>query len=91
MLAVTVDQVKAGAAVAAAALVVLAIGSAWLMRTIVQKAVVAVVLVVLAAVVWTQRGSLDDCADQVRASGGRSDTTCSFFGRDVTIATDRGR
>jgi uncharacterized membrane protein YfcA len=69
-----------------------AIASAWLMKTIVQKVVSFAVLAVLAAIVWSQRASLQDCADKVKenlAAGATADTTCSFFGTDVTIKAPR--
>ena len=95
MLALTLDQAKTIAVVVAVALVVLALVSAWIMKTIAQKVALVVILGLLALVVWTQRASLDECADKVRAEAradvGRVDTTCSFFGRDVTISTGRGR
>lgn len=93
MLALTLDQAKTIAVVVAAALVVLALVAAWIMKTIAQKVALVVVLGLLALVVWTQRASLDECADEVRseARAGRVDTTCSFFGRDVTISTGRDR
>jgi hypothetical protein len=89
MLALTLDQAKTIATLAVAVLVVGAIGSAWLMKEIMQKVALVVILGLLAVLVWTQRSSLDDCADRVRAAGFSDDTTCSFFGRDVTISTNR--
>lgn len=93
MLALTLDQAKTLAVVVAVALVVLALVSAWIMKTIAQKLALAAILALLAIVVWTQRSSLDECADKVRAEAltdaARIDTTCSFFGRDVTISTGR--
>lgn len=93
MLALTLDQATRIAAIAAGALVVLAIGSAWLMKTVAQKLALAVILGLLAVVVWTQRASLQECADKVRAEARTQvtqvDTTCAFLGRDVTISTVR--
>ena len=43
--------------------------------------------------VWTQRASLNDCADGVLESlraGAVDDATCTFFGRDVTIRAPLG-
>jgi cobalamin biosynthesis protein CobD/CbiB len=89
MLALTLGQAKAIGVLVVIALIALAIGSAWLMKTIMQKVALVVILGLLAILVWTQRSSLDDCADRVRAAGLRGDTTCSFFGRDVQISTNR--
>lgn len=95
MLALTLGQAKTIALVAATALVVLAGVSAWVMKTVAQKLAVAVILGLLAVLVWSQRAALQECADKVRdaADGGvtQVDTTCSFFGRDVTISTARDR
>jgi hypothetical protein len=89
MIALTLGQAKTIAVLIVIVLVVLAIGSAWLVKTIAQKAALAVILALLAIVVWTQRSSLDDCADRVRASNLQEDTTCEFFGRNIEISTNR--
>lgn len=93
MLALTLGQAKTIAVAVAVVLVALAVVSAWLMKTVAQKAAFAAILVLLAALVWSQRSSLQECADKVRAevSANRTevDTTCTFIGRDVTISTKR--
>ncbi len=87
VLALTLDQAK-GAALAVVALLVLgAVASAWLMKTVVQKVVVALILLLVALLVWTQRASLDECADKVRSVGFNGETTCSFLGNDINIST----
>lgn len=93
MFALTLEQATRFAMVAAVVLVALAVASAWLMKTVTQKVALAVVLGALAVLVWTQRTSLQDCAERVRSGAGASqvDTTCSFLGRDVTIPTRRDR
>ena len=89
MLALSLGQAKAIAIVAVIAFVVLGLVSAWLMKTIVQKVVALVVLLGLAGVMWFQRDSLQDCADEARARADARDfsgeLTCSFLGRDVTF------
>jgi hypothetical protein len=89
MLALTLGAAKNIAMLVVVVLAALAIGSAWIMKTIAQKAAVAVILALLAVIVWTQRSSLTECADKVREAGVRVDTTCSFLGRDVEISTNR--
>lgn len=89
MLALTLGQAKTVAVLIVIVLLALAIGSAWLMKTIAQKAAVAIIMVLLALLVWSQRSSLDECADKVREGGIRGDTTCAFFGRDIKISTNR--
>jgi membrane protein implicated in regulation of membrane protease activity len=88
MFALTLEAAKNGAIVAVVVLAALAIAAAWLMKSIAQKAALAAVLGLLAILVWTQRASLDDCANRVndsRAAGTLTDTTCTFLGRDITI------
>jgi hypothetical protein len=92
----TLDQAQTVAIVATTALVVGAIASFWVMKSLVQKLLVAGLLGVLAFAVWTQRGALQDCADKVQDNFTRSgtslsviDTECSFFGVSVTISDPR--
>jgi len=91
MLAITLDQAKTLAIVIVVGLLVLAVAWAWLMKTIVQKLIGVAIIVALAAVVWFQRGSLQDCADKVKASAAVTgvDTTCTFFGQDIHISASR--
>jgi hypothetical protein len=73
--------------------VVLAVVAALLIKMIVSKLVVVALLVIVAAVAWQQRDAVLDCADGVRqtlAQGAADDTTCTFFGRDVTVASPLG-
>lgn len=96
MLALTLDDAKTIAVVAAAALVAGAVVALWAMKTVLQKVMTALVLAVLAFAVWTQRQSLVDCADKVQASYDRigtdvtlADTDCSFFGLTISISDPR--
>lgn len=94
MLALTLGQAKAIAIALVVFLLLLAVISAWVMKEVMQKVMFAAVLGLLALLVWTQRAALDDCSERVRdqvAEQGRRgvDTTCSFFGRDITISTGR--
>ncbi len=96
VIAVTLEQAQTIAVVATTALVVGAIASFWVMKSLVQKLIVASLLAVLAFAVWTQRGALQDCADKVQANYARSgtsvtvfDTECSFFGLSITISDPR--
>ena len=63
------------------------VGHAFAVRSFLRGA--NLFLALLALLVWTQRSSLDECADKVREGGLRVDTTCSFFGRDIKISTNR--
>ena len=90
MLALTLGQAKTIAALVVVVLIGLAIASAWIMKEVMQKVALVVILGLLALLVWTQRASLQECSDKVRAAGVNVndpdvDTTCSFFGRDIEI------
>lgn len=93
MLALNLGEAKNIALAIVAVLVLLAIGSAWLMKTMMQKVALVLILGLLAVVVWLLRADLEQCADDVRtdlATGQRAvDTTCSFFGADVQISSSR--
>jgi len=70
--------------------VVLAVVAALLIKVIVSKLIVVALLVVVAAAAWQQRDAVLDCADSIRhtlSEGAADDTTCTFFGRDVTVAS----
>ncbi len=96
MFALTLDDARTIAIVTAIALAAGAVVSFWIMKSIVQKLTVAVLLAVLAFAFWTQRVSLQDCADKVQDSFERAgtevvivDTDCSFFGITVPISDPR--
>lgn len=87
--AVTTDDAKTIGAVVVVGFAVLAIGAAWLMKTIVQKVILAVVLAGIAVAVWSQRAAVDDCVADVRESvGSEQGTTCTFFGIEVDVPVD---
>lgn len=82
----------AGLAIAAGA-VVLAVVVAVVVKWVIGKVVAVLLLAGLAGVVWWQRGSVEDCADQVRrtlAAGATDATTCTFFGNEVTVDSPLG-
>ena len=94
--ALTLDQATTIAGITAVVLVVLGVLAFWVMKTVVQKLVVATLLGLLAFAVWSQRTALQDCADKVQANFEQAgtavtflDTECSFFGVNVTIADPR--
>lgn len=94
--AITLDAAKNVAIAVAATFLIGAVLAAWLMKTILQKVAVALVLAILAFAVWSQRTSLQECADKVQAAYSREgtdvtliDTECSFFGATITISDPR--
>ena len=96
VLALTLDDAKTIAIVVATVLAVGAVVSFWIMKSIVQKLAVAALLGVSAFAVWTQRVSLQDCADKVQNNFERAgadvsvtDTECSFFGITITVSDPR--
>ena len=96
MLALTLDEAKTIAIVVATVLAVGAVVSFWIMKSILQKLAVAALLALLAFAVWSQRVSLQDCADKVQDNFALvdtdvvvTDTDCSFFGVTVTISDPR--
>jgi uncharacterized membrane protein YqjE len=89
MLALTLDQAKNGAIVAAVVLLVLAVVAARLVQAIIGKVIATVILLALVAIVWSQRASLQSCADELRDKATRLDsstTTCTFLGFDVEVS-----
>lgn len=90
MLALTLGQAKTIAVLVVVVLIGLALASAWIMKEVTQKVALVVILGLLALLVWTQRASLQECSEKVRAAGVNLndpdvDTTCSFLGRDIEI------
>jgi len=93
VLALTFETARDSGLAIAAGAVVIAVVLAWLINTIVAKLLAVAVLALLALVVWTQRVDVAACADRVGATlaaGAVDDTTCTFFGRDVTVSSPRG-
>ena len=90
MLALTLDTARdAGLAILAGA-VVTAVVIAWVIRTIMSKMIALALGAAVVVVVWSQRESLQDCADGVGttlAAGAVDATTCTFFGRNVTVGS----
>ena len=106
------DQAKNVALLVAVGCVVGAVLAIWILQSIVQKVVVALLLLLLGFAAWSQREALQDCASKVQTSieivtseldtvTGTSvptetptdvptdvaelDTSCTFFGTDVSI------
>ena len=84
MFAVSLETAKTVAIVIIVAFVVMSILSAWLIKTVVTKLIVAVVMIGLAIAVFSQRASLQDCADKAKTNRGR-EVSCTFFGTEVQV------
>jgi uncharacterized membrane protein YfcA len=96
VLALTLETAKQLAIAVVVIFVVGAFLAAWMMKTIVQKLATVFVLGLLAFAVFTQRTSLQDCADKVQGNFERigidvtvTDTDCSFFGATITVKDPR--
>ena len=96
MLALSLDAAKNTATTVAIVFLVASIASMWIMKTIVHKLFLASLLLLLAFAAFTQRASLQDCADKVQASVARdgvdvtvTESDCSFFGITVTVSDPR--
>lgn len=82
------DTAKNSSLYTVAVAVLLALAAVWLVKQVVTKVLTVAVLLAIAGLVWSQRAELTDCADDVRATiaaGAFDETTCNFFGQDVTI------
>jgi predicted aspartyl protease len=94
--ALTLDAAKNAAVVVVVVFLIGSLASVWIMKTIIQKLATAAVLLLLAFSAYSQRTSLQDCADKVQGnfeteetSVTVTDTECSFFGTTVTIRDPR--
>ena len=92
MLGITAKAAENVAVIVAVALVLLAVLFAKVLIGNLAKIAAAVVLVAAAVFVWTQRSSLQDCADKVKAeaqaaTGGTAD--CKVSGLTFTVDLDR--
>ncbi len=88
MTALTLESAKNIAIAVAVALVALMLVMAVVIKNVTGKLISVVIIGGLAFGVWTQRSSLQSCADKVRARiavGDASDVTCSFIGSDINI------
>jgi protein-S-isoprenylcysteine O-methyltransferase Ste14 len=89
MIALTLDSAKRIAIVAIIAFVVFSVLSAWLIKNVVTKLIVVVLCAGLVFAVWTQRTSLQECADKAQTVAEALDTAaplnCTFFGKDVEV------
>lgn len=93
MQAVTVETARTIAIVVVLVLVLLAVVVARVMASITQKVIGVVVLAGLAALVWSQRASITECADTLKAEAEAASTardlpdsaTCTFFGYELEV------
>jgi uncharacterized membrane protein YqjE len=84
MTALTVDTAKNIGIAIAVGLVALMLVMAIVIKNVTAKLITVVLIGGLAFLVWTQRSSLQDCADKVRADA--SDEECKFLGSHVKVS-----
>ena len=88
MIALTMDSAKNIGIAVAVGLVALMLVMAVVIKNITTKLITMLLVGGLAFGVWTQRSSLQTCADKVKARGVLGDTTdvtCSFLGSDIKV------
>lgn len=86
------DQAKNIALLAAVGCVIGAVAAIWILTSIVQKVLVALLFLALGYAAWSQREALQDCASKVEASieivTGQVDGAASDTPVDTTAPTD---
>jgi hypothetical protein len=88
MTAMTLESAKNIGIAVAVGLVALMLVMAVVIKNVTTKIISILLIGGLAFGVWTQRSSLQDCADKVKARGvvgDTSDVTCSFLGSEVNV------
>lgn len=93
--AIDVETIKTLALGVSGASVLIALVLMKVISSIVGKIVSLLVFAAIAVAGFSQRQSIVDCADKVRdqvsantATAGKIETTCRFFGRDISINVD---
>lgn len=87
VLALSYDTAKNIAIAVIAGLIIIAVISAKVAASVTKKLIMVVIFGALAVGVWSQRQSLQNCSEKVRATGGAGDATCHFFGSDIVISS----
>jgi len=88
MIALSLESAKTVAILVVVVFVVLSVISALVIKSIVTKLIMVVLMACLALGVWTQRSSLQDCADRAQATAEVLDVsglTCTFFGTEINV------
>ena len=88
MIALSLESAKTIAIVVVLAFIALSVISALVIKSIVTKLIMVVLMACLALGVWTQRTSLQDCADKAKAKADALDVsglTCTFFGTNIEV------
>src|SRR3954447_24591753 len=86
MTALTLEAAKNTGIGVAVGLIALMLLTAFVVKNVTVKLVSILIIGGFAFGIWTQRSSLQDCADKVRARGVTSGVSCSFLGTDVKVS-----
>ena len=87
MVALTYGSAKGIALIIIVVLVAFALLTAKIASSFSHKALTLLIFGALVFGVWTQRQSLQSCADDVREIPGGRVATCSFFGEEIKITS----
>lgn len=90
MVAISFETARTIGVIVIGVFVVGAIAAGILMKTIAQKLAMVSIFGLLALLAWSQRSSLEDCAQVIRDHQIAGEATCRFFGRDVSVTTRAG-
>lgn len=96
MLALSTETAKQYGIYAIIGVLVVGVLSAFVVRKVVGKIISLIITVALAATLYGQRTSIDDCVKKLRQSaegavtaGRIDDPTCTFFGMDVKVPIEK--
>lgn len=86
MLALDLEAAKKLAIVLVIGFALLSLAAGIIIKNVVMKLIMCLLLAGLALGAWSQRSTLQSCADDVRARAGDGTTiTCTFFGSDIDV------
>lgn len=85
MIALTIDSAKNLSIGVVIVLALVAVLSVKFVANVTKKAVLFMLFGALALGVWSQRQSLQTCADKVKSSLGSAGTSCKFLGSDIKV------
>jgi cobalamin biosynthesis protein CobD/CbiB len=96
MLALSTETAKQYGIYAIVGVLVVGVLSAFIVRKVVGKIISLIITVALAATLFGQRSSIDDCVKKLRqtaqgavTAGRVDDPTCTFFGMEVKVPVDK--
>ena len=90
MFSLTLDTAKNIGIGAVVLLAILALVTASVIRNVTVKIITIALVVGIGVAIWSQRTSVQNCADRAKARielGDASGVVCTFFGRTVNVPT----